>query len=86
MSDLSSELYHLPHMRAMDNFYGAELAWREFGPPYNFVDLINKAYGQLVLLDRILGQRLEQWVARNDPRNIADQTEKETLTEPIDNG
>lgn len=85
-SNLSSELYHLPHTRAMDNLYGAELAWREFNISVSFVDLINEAYGQLTLLDRMLSQRLEQWVARDDPRNIVDEAEKQTVTDQIVRG
>lgn len=85
-SDLSSELYHLPHIRTMDNSYGAELAWSEFDLSSRFIDLINEAYGQFTLLDRIFGPRLEQWVARDDPRNIADEAEMKALTEPIIRG
>jgi hypothetical protein len=85
-SDLSSELYHLPHTRTMDNLYGAELAWREFNISASFVEFINKAYGQLTLIDRMLSHRLEQWVARDDPRNIVDKAEKQTLTDSIVRG
>ena len=85
-SDNASELYHLPYMRTRDNFFGAELAWHEFNLPHNFVDLINEAYGQLALLDKILAQRLEQWIAQDDPRNIADEAERQTITEPIVRG
>lgn len=85
-SDLSSQDYHLPYTRAMDNLSGAEIAWREFNISANFADLINKAYGQLVLLDGMLAQRLEQWVARDDPRQIADEAEKQSITDPIVRG
>lgn len=82
-SDNTSEQYHLPHIRNRDNSYGAELAWREQKLPFNFVHMINKAYGQLMLLDGILGHRLEQWVALDDPRNISDEEERKLLTESI---
>lgn len=85
-SDLSSGDYHLPYTRAMDNLSGAEIAWREFNISASFVDLFNKAYNQLTLLDPMLSQRLEQWIARNDPRNIADEAEKETVTDSIIHG
>jgi len=85
-SDLSSEYYHLPHTRAMDNLSGAGIAWREFNISASFVDLFNNAYNQLTLLDRMLSQRLEQWIARDDPRNIADEAEKERVTDSIVRG
>jgi len=85
-SDLSSVNYHLPYTRAMDNLSGAEIAWREFNVSANFVDLFNNAYNQLTLLDPMLSQRLEQWIARDDPRNIADEAEKKRVTDSIIHG
>lgn len=85
-SDLFSGDYHLPHTRAMDNLSGAEIAWREFNISASFVDLFNNAYNQLTLLDPMLSQRLEQWIARDDPRNIADEAEKERVTDSIVRG
>jgi len=82
-SDLSSKNYHLPYTRAMDNLSGAEIAWRELNISANFVDLINKAYSQLMLLDKMLSHRLEQWVSRHDPLQIADEAEKQAVTDPI---
>ena len=78
--------YHLPHTRTLDNFFGAETAWQELKLPYSFVDLINEAYGQLALVDKVVAARLDQWITRDDPRNLEDEAKKKTVTEPIVRG
>jgi Zn-dependent peptidase ImmA (M78 family) len=82
----ASELYHLPHMRTRDNYFGAELAWNESKIEYDFVEFINDAYGQLGILDKIIAQRLSTWIAQDDPRNVSDENERKTTTELIVRG
>jgi len=78
----TSNVYHLPHVRTRDNVYGAEEAWRTHNLPLDFLGLINTAYSQLVLLDRLVAPRMPEWVAQDDPRNLADDTEWRSVTLP----
>lgn len=78
----TSKFYHLPHVRTRDNLYGAEEAWRTHKLSLDFLELINTAYSQLALLDRLLAPRMPQWVTREDSGNLADETEWHTITLP----
>jgi hypothetical protein len=78
----TSEFYHLPHVRTRDNLYGAEEAWRRHNLSLDFLELINTAYSQLALLDRLLAPRMPQWVTQDDPRNLTDETERHSVTLP----
>lgn len=78
----TSKLYHLPHVRTRDNLYGAEEAWRTHNLSLDFPELINTAYSQLALLDRLLAPRMPQWVTEDDARNLADEAEWHSVTLP----
>lgn len=81
-----SSSYHFPYTRMHDNAYGASAAWRAAGLPGDFFKIANDSYGHMGLIDEIVSDKIEQWIRRDDSRNILDEKSKRAITDPIIDG